>query len=353
MIHDVILINLLAFVDRAVAKPLATSLSGNLWNKLADQALKACNFQRADLDRTTLGKSCWSDSRHLAEDAVMATTTIRVGHAFVQSASAGATQVDSPETEVGACAICLDQLLEDVDTLPCSHQFHGRCKAELLAWGHWYCPVCRASLGERDIKTLINMLCMESKEVQAEAARALASLAEKSFQNQDVIREDGGIQALLRVLREGSQQAQTHAADALWCLAQNAKNLDVMCQGGSIQALLRVLTEGCREAQAGTAAVLQHLAENSPQRDMIIQAIIKVLQDGGQEAQARAARVLRSLAESGQYGNHVLIRERGIQALNEVLRKGSHAGRAEAAAVLRNLAVNMQNHDMMRDGGVI
>ena len=50
-----------------------------------------------------------------------------------------------------------------------------------------------------------------SPQAQAVAVGALKILAD-DYQNQDRIREEGGIQALIKVLRESSQEAQTHDA---------------------------------------------------------------------------------------------------------------------------------------------
>ena len=53
--------------------------------------------------------------------------------------------------------------------------------------------------------------------------------------NHRAICEEGGIQALIRVvLYEGGQKAQEHATGALDNLAQNSQNQDTICQEGGI-----------------------------------------------------------------------------------------------------------------------
>ena len=64
------------------------------------------------------------------------------------------------------------------------------------------------------------------RQVQAYAADALGELG-RYDQNSDVIRREGGIQALIAVLRDGSPEVQEQAARALgW----NGQNADVIRQ---------------------------------------------------------------------------------------------------------------------------
>merc|ERR1719183_1205957 len=130
-------------------------------------------------------------------------------------------------------------------------------------------------------------------------------------QNQEAIREEGGIEALIKVLFEGSQQAQAYAAGALGFLTENRENKHAIRQEEGMMV-------------------------------RIIQVLINALREEGQGAQADAGASLLILARSGQHQN--MIREQGgIQHLIEVLREGSREAQAVAAGVLCNLAVNSQN----------
>ena len=71
----------------------------------------------------------------------------RVALACVALACAEEARVDSFETDVEACAICLDTLVSDVDALPCGHRFHGGCKASFVAQGLTFACKRRDSLG--------------------------------------------------------------------------------------------------------------------------------------------------------------------------------------------------------------
>merc|ERR1712025_372588 len=72
------------------------------------------------------------------------------------------------------------------------------------------------------------------EKAQEDVAAALQNLALNS-ENEDVIREQGGIPPLIEVLRDGSLQAQAKAAGALSNLATNQKNQDVIRNAGGIQ----------------------------------------------------------------------------------------------------------------------
>jgi len=49
------------------------------------------------------------------------------------------------ESDDGLCSICLENVQEDRQTLPCGHEFHEDCLREWLALQDT-CPVCRATL---------------------------------------------------------------------------------------------------------------------------------------------------------------------------------------------------------------
>merc|ERR1711871_202462 len=88
--------------------------------------------------------------------------------------------IDSADSknEVDACALCLEELRGDVKRLPCGHQFHSECKAELFTWGHYLCPICRSPWLREVIISHIRTLRQGSHVAWAEAAAALRNLAE-------------------------------------------------------------------------------------------------------------------------------------------------------------------------------
>ncbi len=59
-------------------------------------------------------------------------------------------------------------------------------------------------------------------------------------QNHDLIREEGGIQALIEVLRNSSTEVQREAAATLRSLSVNSQNQEVIRQEGGVQVLIKV-----------------------------------------------------------------------------------------------------------------
>merc|ERR1719387_739337 len=81
--------------------------------------------------------------------------------------------------------------------------------------------------------------------------------------NQKVIREEGGIQALIKLLREGSQNACKPAASALGNLAMNSANQNAICSAGGIKALTEVISKNFIEAQSPLIKAVQVNAANA------------------------------------------------------------------------------------------
>ena len=58
--------------------------------------------------------------------------------------------------------------------------------------------------------------------------------------------------------------------------------------------MIKVLNEGSHQAQVHAAAAIRNLVQNSQNQDVIVRAVTKVLQeDGGQQAQGEAAVALK------------------------------------------------------------
>ena len=63
-------------------------------------------------------------------------------------------------------------------------------------------------------------------------------------QPRGVDRHRGGIKGPITVLNEGSEEAQLHAAGALRTFGEESQNQDVTRDEGVIQAFIKVLHEG-------------------------------------------------------------------------------------------------------------
>merc|ERR1712196_69020 len=72
---------------------------------------------------------------------------------------------------------------------------------------------------------------------------------------------EGGISALIALLRDGTPEAQEKAAGALSNLACNVENQVRIAAEGGIVALLALLRDGTPEAKEQAAGALCHLAD--------------------------------------------------------------------------------------------
>lgn len=273
-----------------------------------------------------------------------------------QAQERAASQADCFNTEPGVdvCVICLEELKSDVDTMPCGHQFHSPCKAKFLSRLYLQCPCCRdPSVAQEVIVDHIRNLCDGSQKAQANAAGILANLAVDD-DNQNVIRAEGGIKALISVLREGSQIVQVHAARALANLALHSQNRGLIFEEVGIPALLR---EGSQEARATAAhALFAVLACGNTQN----QGSFSAIDDGSSQNQgfnhiqalmqalneANASHAFADRAPNSE--NHDVIREVN-QGLVKVLHEGSQEAQADSAHALVRLADMCQNPDVIPD----
>merc|ERR1712216_631947 len=106
-------------------------------------------------------------------------------------------------------------------------------------------------------------------------------------QIQDAIRWGGGIRNLIKILCEGSKEAQEFAACTILSLAMHEKNRDFICDGGGIPALIKVLQNGSQGAQDAAGFALEVLSKsfgNNKTTDLIhkegIISIIQTLREG-------------------------------------------------------------------------
>jgi len=174
-------------------------------------------------------------------------------------------------------------------------------------------------------------------------------------QNIDVIRENGGIEALIKVLHESSQEAQAYAVYALGNMAMYTENSDVIRQGGIVQALIKALREGSQQIQSYAADALGDLALNVENADVLpedggVLPLIKVLHGDSPETQATAAYALQTLALTSQNAN-VIRKQGGIQALIKIVREGGPEAQVNAAYALRNLIQNSNDADVVHEEG--
>eukprot|EP00747_Dinoflagellata_sp_TGD_P135961 gnl/TRDRNA2_/TRDRNA2_175499_c1_seq1.p1 gnl/TRDRNA2_/TRDRNA2_175499_c1~~gnl/TRDRNA2_/TRDRNA2_175499_c1_seq1.p1 ORF type:complete len:490 (+),score=53.03 gnl/TRDRNA2_/TRDRNA2_175499_c1_seq1:140-1609(+) len=313
------------------------------------------------------------------------------------------------ESEMEACAICLDNLLEDVDVLACGHRFHRRCTALLLAELIRRCPLCRSKSSLQITAFVTADLIKAWLEVSQEVwesdttnplFRALRAGNRTAFYQEEVM------QSLFGILRDGSQQAQEHAAQCFYGLLsprdesqeEVRQMIRPMRDAGVIPALIRVLHEGSQRAKELAIECMKLLTIGLSIGEMrdagVTPALIRVLHEGSNRAQQSAAWLLgeeefhpvidnetireitraliQKLKEADtdciqQYQffyfavmklldniqNHKVICEEGVvRALVMIQRRGprSHRG-LTARCILWKLHSNKQNNDVMRQAG--
>lgn len=90
---------------------------------------------------------------------------------------------------------------------------------------------------------------------KATAASYLADLA-KDPRNAKIIVEEGGVQPLLRLLRDGNVGAQEEAARALGCLAGDMERIRSMRSDGAISAFVQILGHGSMKVQVSLWRVI-------------------------------------------------------------------------------------------------
>ena len=239
------------------------------------------------------------------------------------------------------------------------------------------------------------MLLSPSKRMSGSAssgsARAIANAADRFADalhmqavdeaNWDEVREVGGIDLLVALLKLGPCRAATQAAAALTHLAHSTTNRDAIRDAGGVAVLVALLTDPAETSPAqmarvygefiydwvdtatNAAAALRNLTHNNPQnQDAIRDAngvvpLIGLLSQGAVSgAASRAADALGGLARNTHRANQIAIREAGgIEQLVSLLRAEPIGEAAtKAAGALKHLAFAYSaNREAIREAGGI
>lgn len=90
---------------------------------------------------------------------------IQSGWVIVENQQQNNVAVDNKkENEQTAleCSICLGEITEDCVSLPCGHNYHGKCIKGCLSSGHSKCPNCRSDVHAQDVKEIkLGQKCSE------------------------------------------------------------------------------------------------------------------------------------------------------------------------------------------------
>ena len=110
----------------------------------------------------------------------------------------------------------------------------------------------------------IAILSTGSPEDRSDAAASLVSLAKDSERYGKRIIEEGGVGALLKLLKDGRVEGQENAANAIGLLGRDPENVEAMIQAGVCQVFAKILKEGPMKVQAVVAWALSELVSSYP-----------------------------------------------------------------------------------------
>ncbi|KAK3157351.1 hypothetical protein QOZ80_2AG0119990 [Eleusine coracana subsp. coracana] len=102
-----------------------------------------------------------------------------------------------------------------------------------------------------------------SPATRTDSAANLASLARDSQHFAKLIIEEDGVPPLLKLLKEGTDEGQEHAARALGLLGCDAESVDKLVQAGVCSAFATALKEPPMRVQAAVAEAIAMLADRS------------------------------------------------------------------------------------------
>lgn len=177
---------------------------------------------------------------------------------------------------------------------------------------------------------------------QERSAAVLADLA-RSGDNKLAIVEAGGVGPLVAMLVDGSREAQSAAAGAIWHLAALEPNKKVIYYAGAIVPLVALLSSGSTDAQTYSAGALWHLASSADSKAQMAEAgaippLVAVLRSPSAEAREHAAAVLSTLARGQVANKRAILKAAGLPPLIKLLTDPRVQSQQYAACALWGLA---------------
>ncbi|KAL1215571.1 hypothetical protein V5N11_024128 [Cardamine amara subsp. amara] len=109
----------------------------------------------------------------------------------------------------------------------------------------------------------IAVLMTGSPEDKSDAAASLASLARDNDRYVKLIVEEGGVNPLLKLLKEGKIDGQENAARAIGLLGHDPESVEQMIQLGVCSVLSSILKEGSMRVQAVVAWAVSELVDGN------------------------------------------------------------------------------------------
>eukprot|EP01062_Namystynia_karyoxenos_P073021 TRINITY_DN6977_c0_g2_i1.p1 TRINITY_DN6977_c0_g2~~TRINITY_DN6977_c0_g2_i1.p1 ORF type:complete len:893 (+),score=350.84 TRINITY_DN6977_c0_g2_i1:117-2795(+) len=201
---------------------------------------------------------------------------------------------------------------------------------------------------------VVELLHVENDIILENATIALGYLT-RDDTNKAAIRECLGLEKLIATLYYPSESIQSKAAGALWNCASSAENKTAIRQLGAIPALIDLLSSRSESVQENAAGGLWNCAVDTENKRLVrelggLGPLIALLSSPGESVVENASGTLWNCAAVGD--NRVAIRKLG--GLDPLLRLLTHSNeniQENAAGAIRNCAINDQNKVALRSLG--
>ena len=239
------------------------------------------------------------------------------------------------------CSICLDDISEEMITLPCTHFFCKECIIQLFNNNIYACPLCRV---EHKIFALIKLLGDASSTVREEASRNLGRLSFKIVCNKEAMIREQAIPPLVDLLKDTSVAAR-NAACTLCNLAFDSESKALIVESEAIGPLIGLLRsyKTCIETAEYAARTLTNLASDGryqrliAEEEDIIPFLIILLSKKKPILRSLSAVLLWNLAFDNIDNKETIVTAGAIPILVNLLKDRSYEIRERAAGVLSNL----------------
>eukprot|EP00756_Hemistasia_phaeocysticola_P036334 Hpha_TRINITY_DN16636_c3_g9::TRINITY_DN16636_c3_g9_i1::g.182110::m.182110 len=206
------------------------------------------------------------------------------------------------------------------------------------------------------LAAIVDLLHSDSEVVLENVTIALGYLT-RDDANKVAIRQCNGLERLIATLYYPSDSIQSKAAGALWNCASNTENKVVIRQLGAMSALIELLHSRNESVQENAAGGLWNCAVDSENKRLVrelggLQPLIQLLSSPVESVVENASGTLWNCAAVTD--NRVLIRKLGgLDPLLRLLKSPNENIQENAAGAIRNCAIHDQNKVALRDLGAI
>ena len=204
------------------------------------------------------------------------------------------------------------------------------------------------------LTAIVDLLHTDNDVILENATIALGYLT-RDDSNKIAIRKCNGLEKLIATLYYPSESIQSKAAGALWNCASNTDNKMVIRQLGSIAALIDLLSSKNESVQENAAGGLWNCAVDTDNKRLVrelggLQPLIQLLSSPVESVVENASGTLWNCAAVGE--NRVAIRKLGgLDPLLKLLLAHNENIQENAAGAIRNCAINDQNKVSLKDLG--